>query len=637
MKHGPIQERDEKMKWIRRRVMRVIRYMTFDFLIILSVHLFAIITYNSSFESPIFAPYETFFLIMLPTKMFLFFLFKFYHFVLDYVGLEDVFKIGITVVVANLILFGFFKMGGIHTLPLSLYFLASLFEALAIAAVRLWKRIVNYLQRVYSLRGGTPIPEGNGRKRTLIIGSGSGGVMVLKELRHNLELNAIPIAFVDDDVNKIGEYIKGVEIIGPIANINHFIDQYDIHEVIIGIANLSATRMREILELVSRSNVTIRRLPLMKEIEEGSPTQLVEVKIEDLLNRDEIHLDIEGIRNFLAEKTILVTGAGGSIGSELCRQIYQQKPKRLVLFDIYENGVYDIQMELLRHAFKHDDEPQCEIVVRIGSVYNATRLEEIFAAYHPDIVFHAAAYKHVPLMEDSPMEAIRTNGFGTYNTAKLALQYGVQNFVLVSSDKAVRPTNVMGATKRFAERIVQYFATQSSTTRFSMVRFGNVLGSNGSVVPLFKKQILDGGPVTVTHPEITRFFMTIPEAVGLILQSAVYSSGGEVFILDMGEPVKIRELAEKMIRLSGFQPGVDIKIEYVGLRPGEKLYEELLVNHQTAHNRTDNKRIFVEPKDDVRPIEEDMKWFASVIDHQLSNEEIKAALQTIITTYHHEH
>jgi FlaA1/EpsC-like NDP-sugar epimerase len=368
----------------------------------------------------------------------------------------------------------------------------------------------------------------------------------------------------------------------------------------------------------------------MSEVD-STQTKIIDVKIEDLLNRDEIKLDDCLIKDFIKDEIVLVTGGGGSIGSELCRQISELEPKQLIIFDIYENNAYDIQMELLRKFQKKGK--HFDLQVRIGSVYNRKRVEDMFKEFKPTIVFHAAAYKHVPLMEDSAVESVRTNVIGTYNVSSLANQYETKKFVLVSSDKAVRSTNIMGATKRYAELIIYEQQSHSKVTKFSAVRFGNVLGSNGSVIPLFKNQIADGGPVTVTHPDITRYFMTIPEAVGLILQCGVYAQGGEVFILDMGEPVKIRDLAEKMIRLAGYKPYNDIQIEYTGLRPGEKLYEELLVdhNHESQH-RTDNEKIYIESQKEVTEQQLELFKIIESID-ELSNVQIKDFVAHIIDSY----
>ena len=406
-------------------------------------------------------------------------------------------------------------------------------------------------------------------------------------------------------------------------------DQLKIDEVVISIANIDNQRLQEVIQLITERPVKIRRLPLFKELKKDAPKRLLEVNVEDLLSRNVVDLDMEGINDFISGKRVLVTGAGGSIGSELVRQIIHYNPSSMMLVDIYENGVYDLQMELNR---KHREDPKFnKPKVLIASVYNYERMYRIFDEFKPELVFHAAAYKHVPLMEDSAVEAVRTNVLGTYNISKLCSEFKVQKMVLVSSDKAVRPTNVMGATKRFAEMIIQYFNTISST-KYSAVRFGNVLGSNGSVVPLFKKQIEDGGPVTVTDKNIIRYFMTIPEAVGLILQSGTFAKGGEIFILDMGEPVKIINLAEKMIMLSGLRPYIDIDIKITGLRPGEKLYEELLVSSSPDQIKTSNKKIFIDNAIDGEKVSEEIEFVRNQFE-SLDNLEVKEMVQQCVPTY----
>ena len=372
-------------------------------------------------------------------------------------------------------------------------------------------------------------------------------------------------------------------------------------------------------------------MPLFSEMAGPNDVRIVNVYLEELLGRDPIHLDNSEMYSMLKGKTILVTGAGGSIGSELVRQIFEAHPATLVLFDIYENATYDIQMELVR-KMKKGHIKDIELVTLIGSTYNEIRVEQIIRKYRPDYIYHAAAYKHVPLMEDSPAEAIRTNVIGTYNVAKLADKYKVKKMVLVSTDKAVRPTNVMGATKRFAETIIQYFDSKSETN-YAAVRFGNVLGSNGSVVPLFKKQIADGGPITLTDTNIIRYFMTIPEASSLILQCGLYAKGGEIFILDMGKPVRIYDLAVKLIKQAGLIPGKDIEIIETGLRPGEKLYEELLLDKKTQ-KKTAHERIFVEPSEPAKPIEEEIVQISEVFGLDKEVDEVKDMLRSIITTYH---
>jgi len=518
-------------------------------------------------------------------KLLFYYIFGLYHMILDHVGFEDVFRIAAVAIVSNTVLFFIFSFVDVEFVhPLAFVLIAPL-EIGFIALPRMLKRVIYFIQNNIVWR------DGKG-KRTIIIGAGDGGELVLKEIYRNRALDNIPVAFVDDDHEKIGSKLLGISVVGPIERIQFFIDQYSADEVIIAIANLKLKRLQNLVELIAEKDVTIKRLPLMSEITDDMPHKVMDVKVEDLLNRDEITLDNEGIQDFIKNETVLITGGGGSIGSELCRQVATFNPKQLIVFDIYENNAYEIQMELIR-TYAKTKQP-LNLKVLIGSVYNEECLEEVFQEYQPTIVFHAAAYKHVPLMEDSPKEAVRTNVLGTYYAAKLSKQYHVKNFVLVSSDKAVRPTNIMGATKRYAELIIQSFNDENSGTKYSSVRFGNVLGSNGSVIPLFKKQIEDGGPVTVTHPEITRYFMTIPESVSLILQCAVYSQGGEIFILDMGEPVKILDLAEKMIKLAGYKPKRDIDIKFTGLRPGEKLYEELLVDVHQNNTETANEKIFIE-------------------------------------------
>ena len=468
--------------------------------------------------------------------------------------------------------------------------------------------------------------------RTLVIGAGSVGKVVIDECKFNKENKHHVVVMVDDDPNKIGGIFSNIPVKGPISNINTIIDYYQVEEVIIAIANLKEVRLHEILSLLSASNVRVKRMPLLSEMQGPNDRRIIDVDLDDLLCREPVILDNSEVNNMLNSKTVLVTGAGGSIGSELVRQIFKTHPKTLVLFDIYENSTYDIQMELVR-KMREQNIKDIELVTLIGSTYNEVRVEQIFKKYKPDYVYHAAAYKHVPLMEDSPAEAIRTNVIGTFNVATMANKYKAKKMVLVSTDKAVRPTNVMGATKRFAEMIIQHFAAESKCTAYAAVRFGNVLGSNGSVVPLFKKQIEVGGPVTITDKRIIRYFMTIPEAVSLILQCGLFATGGEIFILDMGKPVKILDLAEKLIRQAGLVPYIDIDIIETGLRPGEKLYEEMLLD-SSKQKKTSNNRIYVEKSESANAeIEEDIKKASSAFELDKTADDVKTILAKLISTY----
>lgn len=488
--------------------------------------------------------------------------------------------------------------------------------------IRVLVRVLNLTSIVIKKRNLVP---------TIVIGAGATGKIVVDESRRNKENHNKIVAIVDDDPNKIGGLFANIPVKGPISDIGKFIQQYDAKEVIIAMSRISRDRLHEIVTLLNDYNVRIRRMPLITEMEGPNDKKIIDINLDDLLNRKPIVLDNKEVSDMLTGRNVLVTGAGGSIGSELVRQIFNVHPKTLILFDIYENSTYEIQMELMS-KIREEKITDIDLITLIGSTYNETRIEQVIKKFKPDYIYHAAAYKHVPLMEDSPAEAIRTNVIGTYNVAKMADKYGVKKMVLVSTDKAVRPTNVMGATKRFAETIIQYYAEHSKHTKYAAVRFGNVLGSNGSVVPLFKKQIETGGPVTITDREIIRYFMTIPEAVSLILQCGLYAKGGEIFILDMGKPVKILSLAERLIRQAGLVPNVDIKIVETGLRPGEKLYEELLIDleHQT---KTSNDRIFVEEKETVNEhIEKDVLE-ASKSFNMEETKDIKELLCSLISTY----
>ena len=463
----------------------------------------------------------------------------------------------------------------------------------------------------------------------MVIGAGEAANLIIKEIVNSNFSTMVIKCIIDDDKGKWGKYIQGIKVAGGRDKIVECADIYDVDEIIVAMPSAPRTEIREILEICKDTNCKLRSLPGMYQLVNGevNVSKLRDVEVEDLLGREPIEVDLDSILGYVKGKKVLVTGGGGSIGSELCRQIASHRPAQLIILDIYENSVYDVQQELITKY------PELSLVVLIASVRNTNRMNWIFESYKPDIVYHAAAHKHVPLMEASPNEAVKNNVFGTWKTAQAAAMNGVQRFVMISTDKAVNPTNIMGASKRICEMIIQTF-NKHYDTEFVAVRFGNVLGSNGSVIPLFKKQIMAGGPVTVTHPDIIRYFMTIPEAVSLVLQAGAYAKGGEIFVLDMGKPVKILDLAKNLIRLSGYRVGEDIKIEFTGLRPGEKLYEELLMAEE-GMTETANKLIHI-----GKPIEIDESRFfvqLKALKEESKNEsnDIRPLIREIVSTYHY--
>lgn len=467
----------------------------------------------------------------------------------------------------------------------------------------------------------------NNEISVMVIGAGEAANVIVKEIiNSNFSIMKIK-CIIDDDKGKWGKFIQGIKVVGGREKIIECAEEFDIDEIILAAPSISRSQMKEILDICKETGCKIQSLPGMYQLVNGevSVSKLRDIEIEDLLGRDPIQIDLDSILGYVQHQTVLVTGAGGSIGSELCRQIASHKPGRLILLDIYENSIYDLQQELKTKY------PELDLVVLIASVRNTNRMNWIFDHYKPDIVYHAAAHKHVPLMEDSPNEAIKNNVFGTFKTAQAAAMSGVRRFVMISTDKAVNPTNIMGASKRICEMIIQTF-NRKYDTEFVAVRFGNVLGSNGSVIPLFRKQIIAGGPVTVTHPDIIRYFMTIPEAVSLVLQAGAYAKGGEIFVLDMGEPVKILDLAENLIRLSGYKPYEEIKIEFTGLRPGEKLYEEMLMNEEGMQD-TANSMIHI-----GKPLDIDEDQFFDVLKElkdatRVEDADIRPLVQKIVPTY----
>lgn len=484
----------------------------------------------------------------------------------------------------------------------------------------------------YSYRGLRSVKsrwaDGKNYSRVLVVGAGAAGNMLVKEISNSDHLKKRVICIVDDDKSKAGSYLHGVKVAGKREDIPELVKKYNIDEIILAIPSAPAKEIKEVLDICKETGCVLRRLPGVYQLVNGevSVSKLKEVDVNDLLGREPVKVDLSEIMDYVSGKTVLVTGGGGSIGSEICRQVAGHNPKCLVLVDIYENTTYDIQNELKKSY------PELNLAVLIASVRNTKRMDLIFEKYRPDIVFHAAAHKHVPLMEDSPNEAVKNNVLGTWKVVQAADKWNVKRFVMISTDKAVNPTNIMGATKRICEMLIQTYNNKSKT-EFVAVRFGNVLGSNGSVIPLFEKQIAQGGPVTVTHPDIIRYFMTIPEAVSLVLQAGAYAKGGEIFVLDMGEPVKIADLARNLILLSGHRPGEDIQIVYTGLRPGEKLYEEMLMKEEGMQD-TDNKLIHI-----GKPIKMDEEQFMKQLEHIRDYvveepEDIRKYVQEIVTSYH---
>ena len=520
-----------------------------------------------------------------------FFVCRLYHSIWSLASTRDV----LTIIRAYVLLIPVYVLIGKlmnMDMPRSYYAMGYIINFCLTNGMRFSYRLI--LLQAHSMRRG-----GKQMERVMIVGAGAAGQMLIKEMQNASKLNSKVCCVIDDNPNKKGRFIEGIEIVGNRHNIVDMAQKYRITTIIYAIPSGDAAERKAILNICKETNCRLRTIPGMYQLvnDEVSVSHLRDVEISDLLGREQVKVNNDEIFASIEGKVILVTGGGGSIGSELCRQIAKAKPRQLIIFDIYENNAYAIQQELRRAL------PDLNLVTLIGSVRNTNRINDVMRTYHPDMVFHAAAHKHVPLMEDSPNEAIKNNVLGTYKTAVAAANHGVSKFVLISTDKAVNPTNIMGASKRLCEMVVQMMDRRSENTSFVAVRFGNVLGSNGSVIPLFKKQIEEGGPVTVTDKRIIRYFMTIPEAVALVLQASYYAKGGEIFVLEMGEPVKIDDMARNLIRLSGYTPDVDIKIVYTGLRPGEKLYEELLMGEEGLQE-TENKKIHI-----GRPIEMDDEWF----------------------------
>ena len=549
--------------------------------------------------------------------------FKLYHSIWSFFSLHELFRVVCAYLVLSVIYLLLTLTG--FNLPRSVYALGWLLSFIFAAGLRISYRILRMARNRYDIGF-----RSEARKNTMIVGAGRAGSIVLRELMNNEETHTRVRCLVDDNPAKLGKELNGIPVAGNRHDIHKLVEKYGISEIIFAIPTASGQDKKEILDICKKeTGCELKVVPGIYQLVNGEVAidAIRPVEIQDLLGRDPIVVNNDEIFKYLKGKTVLVTGGGGSIGSELCRQIGRCQPKQLIIFDIYENCVYDLQQEL--KSLLPDLTPE----VLIGSVRNKERIDDILETYAPDIIFHAAAHKHVPLMEDSPCEAIKNNVFGTFNVAESAGEHGVKKFVLISTDKAVNPTNIMGASKRLCEEVVQMMNRRFADTDFVAVRFGNVLGSNGSVIPLFKKQIEQGGPVTVTHPDIIRYFMTIPEAVSLVLQAGYYAKGGEIFVLDMGEPVKIADMAKNLIRLSGYEPGVDIEIKYTGLRPGEKLYEELLMDEE-GMAETANKLIHI-----GRPLDiDDEVLMGNLIELRSAcygeAKDIKRQVARMVETYH---
>lgn len=550
-----------------------------------------------------------------------FIVFRMYSSIWRYAGAREMFYIACACVIAG-ILYPITVMVAIREkvpMPRSTFILYPIFLFILVCSVRYTYRLVRSLIRMRV--------NAKSRKRVLIVGAGEAANALIKEINNSSYLEMDVVGLVDDDPSKKGLYLHGVRVMGDRNDILKLSEMLKVEKILIAIPTLSEKQMKEILDICKDTGCELQRLPGIYQLANGevSVAKLKEVDVNDLLGREAIKVDLSSILEYVSGKVVMVTGAGGSIGSELCRQIAAHEPEKLILVDIYENSAYDIQNELRRKF------PKLKLHTLIASVRNTRRIDKIFNEHRPDIVYHAAAHKHVPLMEDSPNEAVKNNVLGTWKIVQASDKYHVKRFVMISTDKAVNPTNIMGATKRICEMIIQTY-NHRSETEFVAVRFGNVLGSNGSVIPLFKKQIAQGGPVTVTHPDIVRYFMTIPEAVSLVLQAGAYAKGGEIFVLDMGEPVKIVDLAKNLILLSGHKPGEDIEIKFTGLRPGEKMYEEMLMEEEGLQD-TANKMIHI-----GKPIEMDEDKFLKQLNELKEYvveepEDIREWVQRIVPTY----
>ncbi len=566
--------------------------------------------------------FQHYYVVIALVSILVYYLMRMYSSMWTYAGISEMINIAaacLIVSIVQIVVVTFIPPIGDH-MPRSFYLLFGGFlfvlEFLSRFSYRAMRSMINHRA------------EQKMKTNVMIIGAGNAGEMLIREITTSCYVSKRAVCVIDDTPSKIGKYIHGIKVVGNRFAIPQAAKEYNVHEIMVAIPSASPQEIKGILDICKETGCELKRLPGIYQLVNGdiSVSKLKDVDVNDLLGREPVSVDISSIMGYVSNKTVLVTGGGGSIGSELCRQIAAHNPKQLVIVDIYENTTYDVQNEL-RKKF-----PRLNLVVLIASVRNTKRMDLIFETYRPDIVYHAAAHKHVPLMEDSPNEAVKNNILGTWKVVQAADKWKVKRFVMISTDKAVNPTNIMGASKRVCEMIIQTYNNRSAT-EFVAVRFGNVLGSNGSVIPLFKKQIENGGPVTVTHPDIIRYFMTIPEAVSLVLQAGAYAKGGEIFILDMGEPVRILDLARNLILLSGHKPDEDIRIEFTGLRPGEKLYEEMLMAEE-GMQETENKLIHI-----GKPIQLDEEKFLMQLENLRDYvveepKDIRERMQEIVPTYH---
>ena len=605
----------------------------------------------SMIDPPYMDAWKRFLPIYILLSLVIFWKLKLYKSIWRFASYSELLRVSLATLISSL-----FHIGGITLLfrrmPISYYFIGALLQYFAVLGIRFSYRFILLIRKMNSNRI---------QSRIMVIGAGAAGQMLIRDIHRAGEVGGVVVCIIDDNQNKWGRLIDNIPVVGGRESILEAVDKFAVDKIFLAIPSATAEQRRDILNICNETSCELKNLPGMYQLVLGEVTvsAMRNVSVEDLLGRDPIKVDLEDVFRFINGKTVLVTGGGGSIGSELCRQIAAHNPKELIIFDIYENNAYSIQLEL------KEKYPYLRLTVLIGSVRDSRRMFQLFEEYRPDIVYHAAAHKHVPLMEESPCESIKNNALGTYKTAYAAMTHGCQRFVLISTDKAVNPANIMGASKRLCEMIIQAFDAkikagkaeeipqlythkgmenadkagdgtvfQNIHTEFVAVRFGNVLGSNGSVIPIFKKQIEKGGPVTVTHPDIIRYFMTIPEAVSLVLEAGSFAKGGEIFVLDMGSPVKIDTLARNLIRLSGFKPDIDIKIQYSGLRPGEKLYEEKLMAEEGLED-TENSRIHI-----GKPLHFDIDQFLKSIDglmeraYKNKDDEIREMVQDIVETYH---